>query len=87
LTLAYSRIYDSANQTVWFQVEEGGRIGDIYGTGYTKNENGDFVLDANGNYIADNTLRKIGNYNPDFIAAGPAAATPCACRRGTAATS
>ncbi len=67
LTLAYSRIYDSANQTVWFQVEEDGRLGDIYGTGYTRNENGDFILDANGRYIADNTLRKIGNYNPDFM--------------------
>ncbi|GAL80908.1 outer membrane protein Omp121 [Algibacter lectus] len=33
LTLAFSRIYDSANQTVWFQVEEGGRLGDFYGTG------------------------------------------------------
>ncbi|MEZ4803614.1 MAG: SusC/RagA family TonB-linked outer membrane protein [Gelidibacter sp.] len=67
LTLAYSRIYDSVDQTVWFQVEEGGRVGDIYGTGYLKNENGDFIIDANGNYIADNTLRKIGNYNPDFM--------------------
>ncbi|MBU2019592.1 MAG: SusC/RagA family TonB-linked outer membrane protein, partial [Bacteroidetes bacterium] len=27
ITLAYSRIYDNVNQTVWFQVEEGGRIG------------------------------------------------------------
>jgi TonB-linked SusC/RagA family outer membrane protein len=66
LTLAYSRIYDSANQTVFFQVEEGGRIGDIYGTGYLRNENGDFVLTAAGNYIADNNLQKIGNYTPDF---------------------
>jgi TonB-linked SusC/RagA family outer membrane protein len=66
LTLAYSRIYDSANQTVWFQVEEGGRVGDIYGTGYQKNENGDFVLTSAGNYIANNNLKKIGNYNPDF---------------------
>ncbi len=66
LTLAYSRIYDSANQTVWLQVEEGGRIGDIYGTGYLKNENGDFILTNTGNYIADNDLKKIGNYNPDF---------------------
>ncbi|QCE40726.1 SusC/RagA family TonB-linked outer membrane protein [Psychroserpens sp. NJDZ02] len=66
LTLAYSRIYDSANQTVWFQVEEGGQIGDIYGTGYLKNENGQFIIDDNGNYIADNTLQKLGNYNPDF---------------------
>ncbi|SFC83790.1 SusC/RagA family TonB-linked outer membrane protein [Algibacter pectinivorans] len=66
LTLAFSRIYDSANQTVWFQVEEGGRIGDLYGTGYLKNENNEFIIDDNGRFIADNTLKKIGNYNPDF---------------------
>ena len=66
LTLAYSRIYNSANQTVWFQVEEGGRVGDIYGTGYQRNENGEFLLDDNGRFIADNNLRKLGNYNPDF---------------------
>lgn len=66
LTLAYSRIYNSANQTVWFQVEEGGEIGDLYGTGYSKNTNGEFLIDDNGRFIADNTLRKLGNYNPDF---------------------
>jgi TonB-linked SusC/RagA family outer membrane protein len=66
LTLAYSRIYDSANQTVWFQVEEGGQIGDIYGTGYQKDANGNFLITDSGRYIADNNLRKIGNYNPDF---------------------
>ncbi|MEM7040990.1 MAG: SusC/RagA family TonB-linked outer membrane protein, partial [Bacteroidota bacterium] len=67
LTLAYSRVYDNVNQTVWFQVSEGGRIGEMYGTGYLKNENGDFVLDDNGNYIVDNDLILLGNYNPDFI--------------------
>ncbi|GEQ85343.1 SusC/RagA family TonB-linked outer membrane protein [Patiriisocius marinistellae] len=67
LTLAYSRIYDSANQTVWFQVEEGGQVGDIYGTGYLKNEDGDFILTKDGNYIADNELQLLGNYNPDFM--------------------
>lgn len=67
VTLAYSRVYDNINQTVWVQVEEGGRIGDIYGTGYKKNENGDFVLTETGNHIVDNTLKKLGNYNPDFI--------------------
>ncbi|NVJ88797.1 MAG: SusC/RagA family TonB-linked outer membrane protein [Flavobacteriaceae bacterium] len=66
LTLAYSRVYDSANQTVWFQVEEGGEIGDMYGTGYQKNANGEFLIDDNGRFIADNTLIKIGNYNLDF---------------------
>jgi TonB-linked SusC/RagA family outer membrane protein len=67
LTLAFSRIYNSANQTVFFQVEEGGRVGDFYGTGYLKNENGDFIIDDNGRYIADNNLQKLGNYNPDFM--------------------
>ncbi|MEO0775212.1 MAG: SusC/RagA family TonB-linked outer membrane protein [Bacteroidota bacterium] len=67
LTLAYSRVYDNVNQTVWVQVEEGGRIGDLYGTGYLKNENGDFVIDADGRFIVDNELIKLGNYNPDFI--------------------
>lgn len=67
LTLAYSRIYDSQNQTVYLQVEEGGRVGDLYGTGYLKNENGDFILTATGSYIPDNNLQKLGNYNPDFM--------------------
>jgi TonB-linked SusC/RagA family outer membrane protein len=66
LTLAYSRIYDSANQTVWFQVEEGGQIGDMYGTGYEKNAEDQFLLDDNGRYIANNELMKLGNYNPNF---------------------
>lgn len=67
ITLAYSRVYDNVNQTVWFQVEEGGQIGDIYGTGYKKNENGDFIIDSKGNYISDNNLKKLGNYNPKFM--------------------
>ncbi len=67
LTLGYSSVYNNVNQTVFVQVEQGGRVGDLYGTGYLKNENGDFVLTAAGNYIADNNLKKLGNYNPDFI--------------------
>ncbi len=67
ITLAFSGVYDNVNQRVWFQVEEGGRIGDMYGTGYLRNENGDFIIDHEGKYIADNNLQKLGNYNPDFI--------------------
>ncbi|MFS4466277.1 SusC/RagA family TonB-linked outer membrane protein [Maribacter sp. 2210JD10-5] len=67
LTLAFSRIYDSQNQTVFVQVEEGGRIGDLYGTGYLKNDDGDFILTDEGRYIPDNTLQKLGNSNPDFM--------------------
>ena len=47
-------------------MEEGGRIGDFYGTGYLKNDEGQFIIDDNGGYIADNNLQKLGNYNPDF---------------------
>ena len=67
LTLAYNRVYDNVNQTVWYQVEEGGRIGDMYGTGYKRTETGEFLINANGQYVVDNTLKKLGNYNPDFI--------------------
>ena len=67
ITLAYSRVYDNQNQTVWFQVEEGGRIGDMYGTGYLKNSEGGFIVTEEGNFIANNSLQKLGNYNPDFI--------------------
>ena len=67
LTLAFSRIYDSQNQTVFVQAEEGGRVGDLYGTGYLKNENGDFILTDEGRYIPDNTLQKLGNSSPDFM--------------------
>jgi TonB-linked SusC/RagA family outer membrane protein len=67
LTLGYSRVYDNPNQTVWFQVREGDQIGDLWGTGYLKNENGDFIIGGDGRFIVDNTLKKLGNYNPDFM--------------------
>ncbi|MEO2129068.1 MAG: SusC/RagA family TonB-linked outer membrane protein [Christiangramia sp.] len=67
LTLAYNRVYDNPDQTVWLQVEEGGRIGDLYGTGYQKTDDGRFILTEGGRYIANNELQKLGNYNPDFM--------------------
>ena len=66
-TLAYSRVYNSVNQTVFFIVEEGGQIGDIWGTGYLRNDDGELVLNSSGGFIADNNLKKLGNANPDFI--------------------
>jgi hypothetical protein len=66
LTLGFSRVYNNSDQTVFHQVEEGGRVGDLYGTGYLRNENGDFVLTPEGRFIADPTLKKLGNYNADF---------------------
>lgn len=67
LTLGYNRIYDNVNQTVWYQVRQGDRMGDMWGTGYLRNAQGDFIVGSNGQYIADNTLKKLGNYNPDFM--------------------
>ncbi|WP_020570755.1 SusC/RagA family TonB-linked outer membrane protein [Neolewinella persica] len=66
-TLAYSRVYNSVNQTVFFIIEEGGEIGDIWGTGYLRNDDGNLVLNSSGGFIADNNLKKLGNANPDFI--------------------
>lgn len=67
LTLAYARVYDSPNQSVYYIVEEGGRIGSLWGTGYLKNSEGRFILNSGGNLIADNILKNLGNYNPDFM--------------------
>jgi TonB-linked SusC/RagA family outer membrane protein len=67
LTLAYARVYDSPNQSVYYIVEEGGRIGSLWGTGFQKNSEGRFILNGSGNLIAENTLKNLGNYNPDFM--------------------
>ena len=67
LTLGYNRIYDNVNQTVWYNVSQGDRMGALWGTGYLKNQNGDFVIGPDGRYIVDNTLKNLGNYNPDFM--------------------
>jgi TonB-linked SusC/RagA family outer membrane protein len=67
ITLAYNSVYDNINQTVWYQAQIGGRLGDMWGTGYLKNENGDFVIGKDGRYIVNNTLINLGNYNPDFM--------------------
>lgn len=65
-TVGFARVYNSVNQTVFFIAEEGGEIGDIWGTGYLRNDDGELVLNADGGFIADNNLRKLGNANPDF---------------------
>jgi hypothetical protein len=67
ITLAYNSVYDNVNQTVWYQAQVGGRLGDMWGTGYLKNEKGDFVIGKDGRYIVNNTLINLGNYNPDFM--------------------
>ncbi len=65
-TIAYGRVYNAPGQTVYIIAKEGGKVGDMYGTSYLRNEAGQYVLTPAGGFIADNTLKKIGNYNPDF---------------------
>ncbi len=69
-TMAYSRIYNTASRTVWVFAREGERVGNMYGTGFLKDNDGNDIynVDNNGNVepIKDPNLRLLGNYNPDF---------------------
>lgn len=64
--------------------KEGGRMGDMYGTGFVEvdangnrlvpdPQTGEFpsggrrVMNDDGFFLRDNTLRKLGNYNPDWM--------------------
>ena len=61
-------MYSSSANTVFYIADaDGGRIGDMYGTGFKKTEDGQIIYGADGLPIRDNELRKLGNYNPDFI--------------------
>lgn len=46
--------------------KEGGRMGDMYGTGFQE-VNGETLFN-NGFHVRDNSLRLLGNYNPDWMA-------------------
>ncbi len=77
--------YTIAGNYVTIQARPGGRLGDMFGTGFvmidpaTGNQlepdpvSGEFpeggkpLMNDNGFFVRDNTLRKIGNYNPDFM--------------------
>lgn len=62
----YARVYDRSDRSVFYIATEGGRIGDMYGTGVLEVD-GKQVYDQNGNPVKDPELRLLGNYNPDFI--------------------
>lgn len=49
------------------RAEVGGGIGDIYGTTWKTNENGERVVNAEGFPVASNERVKLGNAQPDFI--------------------
>lgn len=67
-TTGYARVYTSTDNSVYYIANpDGGRIGDMYGTGFKKTEEGRIIYDANGLPVRDGELRYLGNYNPDFI--------------------
>ncbi|MFT7395638.1 MAG: ferric enterobactin receptor [Flavobacterium sp.] len=45
----------------------GERMGDIYGRGYLKSPDNQIVYNASGSPILDTKIKKIGNYNPDWM--------------------
>jgi hypothetical protein len=53
------------SNTVFYIAREGGRVGDMYGTGFVQIDGQD-LYDSNGLPVQDGNLRKLGNYNPDF---------------------
>lgn len=54
-------------QGATIEARVGGRMGDIYGVGLLRNENGDVVYKGGVPVFTSNTIR-LGNYNPDLIA-------------------
>lgn len=53
------------SNTVFYIAREGGRVGDMYGTGFVEVD-GQTLYNDNGLPVQDGTLRLLGNYNPDF---------------------
>lgn len=67
-TTGFARLYSSTDNTVFYIADaDGGRIGDMYGTGFMKTEDGRTIYDSNGLPVRDSELRYLGNYNPDFM--------------------
>lgn len=54
------------SNSVLYIAKKGGRIGDMYGSGFQEFE-GQTIFDSNGLPIQDGTIRLLGNYNPDFF--------------------
>ncbi|WP_235297359.1 SusC/RagA family TonB-linked outer membrane protein [Portibacter marinus] len=53
------------SNAVFYIAKEGGRVGDMYGTGFVEID-GRTLYGANGLPVQDGNLRLLGNYNPDF---------------------
>ncbi|MDN5213727.1 SusC/RagA family TonB-linked outer membrane protein [Fulvivirgaceae bacterium BMA12] len=66
-------VYTISNNYVEVQARVGGRVGDVYGTGFAtvEDENSQFfgqvIHNEDGFAVRDPTLKNLGNYNPDFM--------------------
>ncbi len=47
---------------------EGEELGVIYGTTIARDQNGNLLVNSDGNYVEDTDVKFIGNPNPDFLA-------------------
>ncbi|MDN5211007.1 SusC/RagA family TonB-linked outer membrane protein [Fulvivirgaceae bacterium BMA12] len=65
-TYVSSAVYDFTATTIFANAVVGGKIGDIYGTGFKKSPDGRIIF-QDGLPVPDPELRLLGNYNPDFM--------------------
>lgn len=64
---SWAAIYSDQDARVYAIAREGESMGNLYGTGFKYTDDGQLIVDASGLPVADPTLVKLGNYNPDFI--------------------
>lgn len=64
---AWTAVYSDQDARVYAIAKEGEAMGNLYGTDLKRTPDGKIIVDATGLPIADPTLVKLGNYNPDFI--------------------
>ena len=62
-----SNIPEKQKELLYAIAKEGERMGNLYGTGFKHTPDGSILVDESGLPVADPTLVKLGNYNPDFI--------------------
>lgn len=65
-TYTATTVYSNTEAQVYATAAVGGRMGDIYGTGFAKDPDGNVIYN-NGVPVPSNEIRKLGNYNPDFM--------------------
>lgn len=59
--------YSLASRHISVQARVGGRMGDMYGTGFMRDPDGN-IIHLNGIPVNNPTQMKLGNYNPDWTA-------------------